>query len=449
MKTIPPDKIEPMIFKLAYSRAKYINLLGKYFDESWFENPIYAKMINIVCKFYEKYGKLPKIKTLAQELSKEFEDKETRTDAVLKLQAVSQIDLNDYDEDYLDNEVVQYLKRNGLYQTLMESIDDIEKEHQVTCFDKLQQISSMTFDEGLGLDYFENFDEHCIELESPELRTSFGWKSLDVKTNGGMYTDGRCLITFVAETGMGKSLMLSNIAANWLKNGKFAIIISLEMSETVYATRIDAHLSEISMGDITENISELKTKIYNFKAKHGESKLVIKEYPPESISCVDIRNYIDTLMVKVGRKPDILLVDYINLVIPTGGDSVDNSYSKIGKVSRDLRALSYIYNCPVVSATQCNRDGYGTADPAVNNISESMGIAHTSDFIGQLYQNEGDRDAGILNMKITKNRFGGLIGTSICFDINYQNLIISDSFRNTIENELTNSIENEFLKIED
>lgn len=449
MKTIPPDNIEPMIFKLAYSRVKYITLLDKYFDESWFENPIYAKMINIVCKFYNEYNYLPKGRTLGLAVAKEFEDEETRLDALVKLKAIAQVHLKDYDEDYLDNEIVQYLKRNGLYQTLMESIDEIEKEHQITCFDKLQKISSMTFDERLGLDYFENFDEHCRELASPELRTSFGWKSLDVKTNGGMYSDGRCLVTFVAETGMGKSLMLSNIAANWLKYGKFAIIISLEMSETVYATRIDAHLSEISIGEITENISELKTKIYNFKAKHGDSKLVIKEYPPESITCIDIRNYIDTLIIKVGRKPDILLVDYINLVMPTGGNSVDNSYSKIGKVSRDLRALSYIYSCPVISATQCNREGYGTADPNVSNISESMGIAHTSDFIGQLYQNEGDRDAGIINMKITKNRLGGMIGTSICFDINYQNLIISDSFRNTIQDELTNSIENEFLKIED
>lgn len=449
MKTIPPEMIEPIIFKLAYKRAKYTNLLNKNFEESWFDNAIYAKMIVIVCDFYKKYSFLPKVKTLAQELSKQFEDKETRTDALLKLQTISQIDIKEWDEIYLDTEVIQYLKRNGLYQTLMESIDDIEKEHEITCYDKLQQISNMTFDEGLGLDYFEMFDEHCRVLESPDLRTAFGWNSLDVKTNNGMYTDGRCLITFVAETGMGKSLMLSNIAANWLKKGKFAIIISLEMSETVYGTRIDAHLSELSIGSITENLDELKTKIYEFKAKHFNSKLVIKEYPPESISCIDIRNYIDNLMVSVGKKPDIILVDYINLLMPSSGNKQDNSYSKIGRVSRDLRALSYIYNCPVVSATQCNRDEYGTGDPSVANISESMGIAHVSDFIGQLYQNEGDRDAGILNMKITKNRFGGLIGTSICFDINYQNLIISDSFRNTIENELTNSIENEFLKIED
>ena len=63
MKTIPPDNIEPMIFKLAYSNIKYTNLLSKHFDESWFENPIYAKMIGIVCAYYETYGNLPKVKT--------------------------------------------------------------------------------------------------------------------------------------------------------------------------------------------------------------------------------------------------------------------------------------------------------------------------------------------------------------------------------------------------
>ena len=448
MKTIPPDKIEPIIFKLAYTKAKYTNLLISQFDETWFENPIYAKMITITCEFYKTYSKLPKVKTLGQELAKEFDD-DTRKDALMKLSVVSQIDINDYDEEYLDKEVIEYLKRNGLYQTLMESIDDIEKEHQVTCFDKLQKISSMTFNEGLGFDYLEEIDEHIEHLQSPDLRTSTGWGSLDQKTNGGFYTDGRCLVTFVAETGMGKSLMLSNIGANWLKMGKFVIIVSLEMSETVYGTRIDAHLSELSIGSITENIDELRTNIHSFKDRHMSSKLVIKEYPPESISCIDIKNYIDTLMVKVCRKPDIILVDYINLLMPSTGNKTDNSYSKIGRVSRDLRAISYFYNCPVISATQCNRDAYGTGDPSVDNISESMGIAHVSDFIGQLYQNEGDRDAGIINMKITKNRLGGIIGTSINFDINYQNLIISDTYTKTICDELQQELEDELSNIKD
>ena len=78
-----------------------------------------------------------------------------------------------------------------------------------------------------------------------------------------------------------------------------------------------------------------------------------------------------------------------------------------------------------------------------------MGIAHVSDFIGQLYQNEGDRDSGILNMKITKNRLGGMIGTSVTFDINYDNLIISDSYRSTIEGELAECVEDEFSKLKE
>jgi KaiC/GvpD/RAD55 family RecA-like ATPase len=449
MKTVSSDNIEPIMTKLVYVNPKMTNLMMKYFDESWFEDKIYSRIIVITCKFFEQYTKLPKFSDLKLLVNTDFNGKENQKESEVRLKTLASIDLTKYNEEYLLDESVKYLKKNGLYQTLMESIGDIEDCGEIVCFEELQAISRMTFDDGLGLDYLENFDEHVEELNSPDIRTSTGWSSLDHKTNGGFYSDGRCLVTFVAETGMGKSLMLSNIAASWLKMGKFAVIISLEMSENVYATRIDAHLSKMPIGSITKNLKDLSTKIHEFKERNMESKLVIKEYPPETVTSIDIKNYLDNLITSVGRKPDILLVDYINLLMPSTGNKSDNSYSKIGRVTRDLRALSYIYNCPVISATQSNRDAYGTGDPSIDQISESMAIGHVSDLIGQLYQQSGEREAGIINLKITKNRLGGIINTSISFDIDYETLIIADSTRPTISDDLQDCISDKLDEVEE
>jgi hypothetical protein len=440
MKTVPEHIIEPLIIRLAFTEAKLTNLLNRVFNECWFTSTINARFVTLMCQYYTKYNTLPTIDNLELMVQANFNGSEFEHDAMVSLSAIRNLDITQYSHDFLMDESLKYIKHVGLYSTLMNSFDEIEKTQEIICWDDLTNISNLSYDSDLGLDYFNVIDDHIIELGKPDYRTSTGWITLDRYTNNGFYTEGRCLATFVAETGMGKSLMLSNIAANWLKMNKFVVIVSLEMSETVYATRIDAHLSRISMGAISESLNQLGVKLHEFKRSHFDAKLVIKEYPPDSISCSEIRTFIDSLVVSVGRKPDIILVDYINLLKPRTGSKNDNSYARIGTVSQDLRALSYLYKAPVVSATQCNREGYGTTDPAINNISDSMGIGFVSDFVGQLYQNDGDREAGVLNMKITKNRFGGIINKHMTFDVDYGNLIISDSTRPTISDDLSECV---------
>ena len=125
------------------------------------------------------------------------------------------------------------------------------------------------------------------------------------------------------------------------------------MCQDVYAQRVDAHLSLLNVNHL-QHFSEIaKGKILNFKKVHHTSNLFIKEYPPETINTNMIRAYVEKL-IRYGMKPDVVLVDYINLLLPSisGRDSM---YERIGTVSRELRALSYILGCPICSATQVNR----------------------------------------------------------------------------------------------
>jgi len=53
-------------------------------------------------------------------------------------------------------------------------------------------------------------------------------------------------------------------------------------------------------------------------------------------------------------------------------------------VSEELRALSYVFHCPVISATQCNSEGMNSDTIDMQNVSESRGIVHTTDFLAAL-----------------------------------------------------------------
>lgn len=123
-------------------------------------------------------------------------------------------------------------------------------------------------------------------------------------------------------------------------------------------------------------------------------------------------------------------------------------YMSIKQVSEQLRALSYKFHAPVFSATQSNRSGMNNDKIDLENISESNGQAATADFIGMLYQLGNDRQAGIINMRIAKNRFGSP-GKSISFRIDSKSLqVIDQSFDtdgdlNETESErVTNNIAN-------
>jgi replicative DNA helicase len=353
---------------------------------------------------------------------------ENRASAISKVKNALSIDIDKYNDEFLETNVLDYLKNNGIFQAICADMENMQATQTISCLEEVQDIIGMTFNTNLGLSYFDDIDLHLLELNNPEERVTTGWDSLDAVTNGGFYKKGRCLITFMAETGMGKSLLMSNIAANYVKQGLFPVVISCEMAEHVYAQRIDGHLSGLTVNDLKFKTEELKKSVMDLKERMPSADLVIKEFPPETIDCNTIKNYIDDVIRVKGRTPDIILVDYINLVLPNGGSlKTDNSYSKIGKTTRDLRTLSYAFNVPVVSATQMNRSGYGAAIPSIDNVSESMGIAHVSDYIGALYQNEGDREAGLMRMAHLKNRLAGVVGTSLTFDVSYDNLIISDS----------------------
>jgi replicative DNA helicase len=228
----------------------------------------------------------------------------------------------------------------------------------------------------------------------------------------------------MGQAGLGKSLFLSNIAVNCLKADLNVVVISLEMSENVYATRFDAHISDSNINKLKDNSKSVIAKINEFYNNHPNANLFIKEYPPRTIRVSDIQIYLDNLKA-AGNKFDIIIIDYLNLVLPN--KSRDNMYQDIMDVAEKLRALSYIYEVPVVTATQANSEGMNNENIGMEHVSESRGIAHTVDFLAGLYQMEEDREHGIINMRLIKNRLGGYVGKVIPFNLNPESLVLKDT----------------------
>ncbi|HPM74091.1 MAG TPA: DnaB-like helicase C-terminal domain-containing protein [Saccharofermentans sp.] len=423
---LDPSVVEKLILKKFYTDSDFFDLIANNFDARIFENQNIAVAVKVLLAYHKKYDKFPKTDTYELILQKYVADKEMDWLAVKNDVHMALNIIVEEDEEFVKDNVLSHIKGKLTYHAIIDNLEKIQQYRDMSsCMTLFEKISSLGLDNGIGMDYFKDFERHLEELAIPDQMTPTLLTDLDKELHGGLSTNGRAVYFFVAQPGLGKSLMLSNIAVNFLKQNKFVAILSLEMSEYVYTKRIDAHLSSIDVNQLHQNIDELKVKVGNFEQLYPGGKLLIKEFPPDSINPATISNYVKNVQMKYGRKIDLLVVDYLNLLNPNGGSKGLNSYEKVGQVAKEIRALTYKYSFPALSASQLNRSGYNTNTAGMGEISDSSQIAMTADFIATLWQAEGDKEASKMNSTIIKNRFG-FCGKTLNFFINYTDLTISD-----------------------
>ncbi|NBP16398.1 hypothetical protein EBU95_18770, partial [bacterium] len=186
------------------------------------------------------------------------------------------------------------------------------------------------------------------------------------------------------------------------------------------------NVTKIPLKSMHLETDALKNAIKQIKSDHPKNRLLIKEFPPSTITPRQLQAFIQKITDK-GIKIDAIVIDYLNLLHSTIGS---NSYERIKHVTEQCRAMSYLFDCPVISATQLNRSGFDVENPDLNTISESVGLAATADVIVSIFQNDEDRELGIIKIGMMKNRFGPR-GDVRNMTIDYNTLTITESDEQT------------------
>ena len=411
------DYFEGVILYNALSNQEYLSSIVSYVDDKYFNDKNIGKVITQIAKFFVERGTLPSISEIKSRMSSE-EDKKSLAEVKAKLLNIE----GPFNNDELVNNTEKFLKERYIYNTIINIADKFNDstfkiEETLVDFEKAFNI---TLKENLGHWYFEDVDKHIKELVAVYNPIPTGWDFFDKKTEGGLFP--KTLTVFAGQVNVGKSIVLGNIATNMVMANKNVLLISLEMSEFMYSKRISTQLSQIPHNELKTYTEELKTQI-NHVRKNLNSRLVIKEYPPKTITVRHIDSFITKLKHK-GFQPDIVVIDYINLIHPVGKNL--NSYESVKEIAEHLRALSFKYSIPFVSATQLNRGSFNTASPGMEGISESIGLAATCDVICSLWQEEEDKELGVINMGFQKNRFGPNFG-SAAFRCNYNTLTLKET----------------------
>jgi len=421
IKSLPLDLdlFERVLIYNAIFDQVYLETVINHLKPSYFKNKSIKTIFECLNSYYLEYNKTPNITELKTHLV-DPDKREALKEVILSFQNLDK----KYDKDVLLKNTERFLKEKSVLNTVLKTSVDIQSGN-INASEILKNFESacnISLVEDIGFDYLESIDQHCKDIQKVFKVISTGWKWLDDKLGGGFMADGRALYVFFGQTNVGKSIFLGNIATNLLSQNKTVVLISLEMPEHVYAKRISAQLSKIPFKDLALQIDPLKETLNSYKVKNQNAKLIIKEFPTKSVSPLQIKAYLEKLK-KSGISPDAIVLDYLNLLAPNTKGT--NSYEAVKEITEQVRALSYYFSCPVVSATQANRSAYQKQNPDMDTTSESMGLSHTVDAQISIWTEEEDFDLGIIHMGIVKNRFGPRQCHTV-LEIDYNTLSLKD-----------------------
>ena len=414
MSKLDLDYFENILIYKSLTDSGYLASIADFVKPEYFKDKAIASIFDIIKDFCEKRNKLPTVTEIKSYLVSD-EQKESFKGLV---KSFNDIDKTLDKEELYDN-TEQFLKEKAVYHTMLNVAEDVAsgKVDTSVVLDKFEKSCNINLVTDLGLELYNDVDLLIDDITSVERYIPSKWEWLDNCMGGGFLEAGKALYVFAGETNIGKSIFLGNIAHNIAKEGKNVLLVTLEMSELLYARRICSNVTKIPMKQLAENTPSIKQAM-----KDESGKIFIKEFPPATITANQLKAFIKKFQEK-GIKIDAIVLDYLNLMHSPVGN---NSYERIKHVTEQVRAMSYVFNCPIISATQLNRAGFDTDNPDLATISESIGLAATADAIISIFQNEEDRGIGIIRLGMMKYRYGPR-GITQAMRIDYSTLTIEQA----------------------
>jgi replicative DNA helicase len=418
LRKLDLDFYEKVIIYNCLVDSHFLGSVVDYLKPSLFKSLDIRSIIDIIANFYTKHNVAP----TATEIKAYLTSDELRESFKRVVSSFTDIDKKFTKEELFTNAEI-FLKERAVYNTLLDAAEKLDSKKLDTSelLQSVEKAVSVSLTTDRGIEVFEDIDTLIEDLNRIEPTISTGWKWLDNKIGGGLQQNGRSLYVFIGETNVGKSIFLGNIASNIALQNKTVLLITLEMSEMMYAKRLVSSISRIPMSTLGTDSQALKTLMSETKEKRSKASIIIKEFAPSTLTPSQLTAFIKKI-IHSGVKPDVIVLDYINIM---HGPVGQNSYEKIKYLAEKIRSLSYLFNCPIVTASQINRSGYETKEPGLSTVSESIALPATADCMFSIWQMDEDKELGVINLGIIKNRFGPNFGATP-LKIDYHTLTLSE-----------------------
>jgi KaiC/GvpD/RAD55 family RecA-like ATPase len=324
--------------------------------------------------------------------------------------------------DWLLQEFETFSRHKALEKAILTSADLLEKGEYGPVEDLVKKAVQIGLQKDLGTDYFADPRSRLEAIKDKNGQVSTGWESLDRKLFGG-FNRGELNI-FAGGSGSGKSLFLANLGVNWALAGLNVVYLTFELSENLVSMRVDSMTTDIPSRDIFKSIDDVEVKVKMIGKKSGAFQV---KYMPTGKNANDIRSYLKEYEIKTGRKVDVLLVDYLDLMHPIAAKiSAENLFVKDKYVSEELRNLAMELNTIFVTASQLNRSSVEEIEFDHSHISGGISKINTADNLIGIFTSRAMRERGRYQIQLMKTRSSSGVGQKIDLEFDVDSLRIRD-----------------------
>jgi archaellum biogenesis ATPase FlaH len=323
---------------------------------------------------------------------------------------------------WLMNEFEQFSRHKGLERAIIKSADLLERGDYGPVEKMIKDAVQISLQKDMGTDYFEDPRARLEGLKNSNGQISTGWPSVDKKLYGG-FNRGELNI-WCAASGGGKSLFLANLGCNWALQGLNVLYLTFELSEALVAMRMDSMLTGIATREVFKNLDDVELKVRMLGKQSGSIQI---KYMPSGKNTNDIRAYLKEYQVKKGFKPDILLIDYLDLMMPMSVKvSPSDLFVKDKYVSEELRNLAMETQAIVVTASQLNRAAVEEIEFDHSHISGGLSKIQTADNVIGIFTSRAMKERGRYQIQFMKTRSSSGVGQKVDLEFDLDTLRIRD-----------------------
>lgn len=371
-------EFQKQIIAAMIQEPKIFERLGILTDYRSFDLQEYSEIFKGIQDFYEEYRGMPTKEALKDLLSTRYHS-ETLDETLNEIFNHKRIATSTL--EYIEDNIRNFISCQALKRAVCESIDDLgdPKKHP-NVKDRIEKALTIGASlDDFGIDAYN--DEEILNRwqrrkDKQEIpRISTGWEKFDQIFGG--FGIGE-VFTFTGPAHSGKSMYLINVGANVLLQKKNVLHISLEMSQEITAQRYDMRLLGLTKEELNSKkaVERLKEILSNHLGR-----LIIKRYPSDTVTATDIATFIKRLEMVKDFVPDIVIIDYADIMRSTHHYS-DRRF-ELDSIYNQVRNLGIEFKVPIVTATQLNRSALERLESGKilteSNIAESYGIARIVD----------------------------------------------------------------------
>lgn len=443
--------------KIKSNKEKYI-LLGMIVDVSvlrrisskWSADMFKSKYANIISKwcvsYYKKYEEAPlnQIESIFNSWSLKTKDKNTIELISDFLSSLS----NDYENlekdsnsDYIIDLAGEYFNQVKAERLIDEVQNDIDEDKITEAVNQILTFNQVEMGVGEGVDILQDKDA-IKEAFKEKGQSIIKYKGALGKFFGSaLEHDG--FIAFMGPDKVGKTFWLIDLAfRSMTQRIKVAFFEVGDMSQNQTMRRLMTRVSHRPMyaskykyptkiyirddgqakvnrdqRECKDNLNYKKAikaceKLMQSKIKSRKSYFKLSSHPNSSLSVNGIKDILSN-WAKEDWIPEVIVIDYadiLNMTYPgiEGRDRINETW-------KQLRSLSQIYHCLVVTATQSDAKAYDSKTLSKNNFSDDKRkLAHVTGMIG-INVTEQEKKKGITRLNWVVLREGEFLESNCVY----------------------------------